>query len=382
MALMAIIGDLYAGACNEAALVGEVAHPGFREISEVFAAADLVVANLESPVTLLATPRVKVGPNLRAAPAALRGVARCGIGVLNLANNHIMDHEEQGLASTLATCREYGIATVGAGRDLAQAGALLRLEVGGVQVGLLCVAERDGVVATETTAGPFPADPVKIHRWFLDCAPKCDRIVVLVHGGLEHFPFPTPRLRDFCRFLVDCGADAVICQHTHIVGCSEVHAGVPIVYGQGNFLFDYPVAPASWWEGLIVELELAMGGPVMVRYRPVTSQQGVPGVRLAEGASGAAILAGFLRRSAQLGDAAEFDRIWRRHCSANRIWYLDWLDALPLLLRKADSRLKISAWLRPRARCRSQHNVIACESHRDVLLAGLEDRGWPRDGRR
>ncbi len=379
---MSIVGDLYVGGCNEAPLAGEDLPLEFHEIREVFQAADVVVANLESPITEIATPISKLGPNLRAVPGALRGVARCGVGVLNLANNHIMDHGLRGLERTLAACREFGLVTVGAGRDLAHAGALVRCDVGGLQVGLLCVAEHDGTVATASSSGPFPADPVRVHRWFREHGTQCDRVVVLVHGGLEHFPYPTPRLRDFCRFVVDCGASAVVCQHTHIVGCGEVYAGAPIVYGQGNFLFDYPVALGTWWQGLVVDLELTAAGPVSAHLRPVVSQRGVPGVRVAAGPAATAILEGYQVRSAQLQSDEHFLQIWRSHCTAGRIWYLDWLDGLPRLLKKVDHRLTVSKYLRSRARCRAQHNVIACESHRDVLLEALADHGWRREDRR
>ena len=33
------------------------------------------------------------------------------------------------------------------------------------------------------------------------------------------------------------GADVVLCQHSHCIGCYEQYEGAHILYGQGNFHF-------------------------------------------------------------------------------------------------------------------------------------------------
>jgi poly-gamma-glutamate synthesis protein (capsule biosynthesis protein) len=39
--------------------------------------------------------------------------------------------------------------------------------------------------------------------------------------------------------MAEKGADLVLCQHTHCVGAREEYKGAELVYGQGNFLFDF-----------------------------------------------------------------------------------------------------------------------------------------------
>lgn len=47
------------------------------------------------------------------------------------------------------------------------------------------------------------------------------RVIVLFYAGVEYVPFPSPNQRTRCQFLVEAGADAVICQHSHMGGPIE-----------------------------------------------------------------------------------------------------------------------------------------------------------------
>ena len=66
---------------------------------------------------------------------------------------------------------------------------------------------------------------------------ECDYVIVLYHGVKEYYQYPSPRLRKVCRKLTGKGADLVLCQHTHCVGCEEDYAGGKIICGHGNFIF-------------------------------------------------------------------------------------------------------------------------------------------------
>ena len=72
--------------------------------------------------------------------------------MLNLANNHILDHGPQGLESTLQAAEAAGIATFGAGRDREEAAAILVRTVGGIRIGILGVAEHEFSIATADVA--------------------------------------------------------------------------------------------------------------------------------------------------------------------------------------------------------------------------------------
>lgn len=94
-----------------------------------FDRADLTIVNLECPLIREESPIEKTGPNLGAPVDCVKGLKAMGIDVIGMANNHILDHGEQGLRNTIKVCREAGMRVVGAGENLADAGEILSLQV-------------------------------------------------------------------------------------------------------------------------------------------------------------------------------------------------------------------------------------------------------------
>ena len=83
---------------------------------------------------------------------------------------------------------------------------------------------------------------------------NCDILIVLYHGGREHYRYPTPELQRVFHKFAECGADVVIAQHTHCIGCAEEYQGKTLIYGQGNFLFDNSDIE-EWQTSLLVEVQ-------------------------------------------------------------------------------------------------------------------------------
>lgn len=61
--------------------------------------------------------------------------------------------------------------------------------------------------------------------------------IVIVHGGFEYSPDPSPYQRHLALRLADKKPKAIVFIHSHVVGQKEVRGGVPIYYGLGNFVF-------------------------------------------------------------------------------------------------------------------------------------------------
>lgn len=77
---------------------------------------------------------------------------------------------------------------------------------------------------------------------------------MLYHGGREFYRYPSPGLQHRFRRMADKGADLVVAQHTHCVGCCEKYNNSTLVYGQGNFIFDYG-DDEYWNTGLLIEVD-------------------------------------------------------------------------------------------------------------------------------
>src|SRR5512140_1986021 len=87
---------------------------GFRAMMEELKTSDLVIANLETPLSTRGNPVPKYR-NLRSDPAVIQDVKALGIQAVTLANNHMMDYGPEALADTLVTCDAAQIARCGAG---------------------------------------------------------------------------------------------------------------------------------------------------------------------------------------------------------------------------------------------------------------------------
>ncbi len=209
-----------------------------KEVLETLSKADYRICNLETPLVNQETPIPKCGPNLIASEASIRGIRDVGINLVTLANNHVMDQGEQGLDSTCRVLDDASIRYVGAGRNLSEAARPYVFEQKGKRFGVYACAEHEFSIAQVNAPGANPFDPLESFEHIQELRKKCDYVIVLYHGGKEYYRYPSPWLQRVCRKFVDKGANLVLCQHSHCIGCSETYENGTILYGQGNFLFD------------------------------------------------------------------------------------------------------------------------------------------------
>jgi len=115
------------------------------ETAPFLRSADIAFANLESPIG----DKGRFINMFQAPPEAVEGLAFAGFDVVSLANNHALDYHIDGMLETMRLLREYGIAYIGAGRDIQEARSPLIMEVKGVKVGFLSYTEMWFVHARE-----------------------------------------------------------------------------------------------------------------------------------------------------------------------------------------------------------------------------------------
>jgi poly-gamma-glutamate synthesis protein (capsule biosynthesis protein) len=205
--------------------------------------------------------------------------------------------------------------------------------------------------------------------------PQCDYLVVLYHGGIEHYEYPSPLLQKKCRKMVEVGADLVLCQHSHCVGAAETYRGGTIVYGQGNTVYGYRARSPGWNRGLVVlvRLEEARERRVTIEYVPIVA--GEHGIDLMPAEQARSFLDEWHERSRQAADAAFLCHCWRRFCRDQAAHYLPLLYGLGRTLNYANRKLRnrlVDVLYTPK-RMRITCNLIRCEAHHEVLQAILED---------
>ena len=332
---------------------------------------DFRIFNLEVPLSDFEKPISKDGPALIAPASTIKGIKLIGTDVLTLANNHILDQNEQGLFQTIEILDNNGIKHIGAGKNLEEAAIPLILEKNGLKIGIYACAENEFTIAGEKSAGANPFDPLESPDHIASLKTKSDYVIVLHHGGKEHYRYPTPGLRKVCRKMVDKGADLVVCQHSHCIGAFEKYNEATIVYGQGNFLFDRN--DNEFWEtGLL--LKVLVGEKLSVEYIPFRKRGN--GVQYAEKAGEDSIMGLFKLRSEQILKPGFVESEFARYCDENGQYYMAVFAGFGRIVRNIDKLFKgfFTGLLYSRRKALMIQNHVECESQRETVLGYLNNK--------
>lgn len=229
------------------------------DVHNLISSSDYSIVNFECPVVSSnAKPIVKQGPSLGCTPKGVESLKYAGFDCVTLANNHFLDYGNDGVAETIATLEKYKIDHVGGGQNLQEASKILYKDINGKRLAIVNCCEHEFSIASEDKAGSNPLQPTHQYYAIKEARGCADRVLVIVHGGHEHFQLPSPRMVETYRFFIDAGADAIVNHHQHCYSGYEVYQGKPIFYGLGNFCFDLPsMHSGKWTEGYMVTIDFS-----------------------------------------------------------------------------------------------------------------------------
>lgn len=353
---------------------GEVSELVGERLYTILKAADYRIFNLEVPLSDQESPIGKNGPNLIAHTNTVNGIKALGVDLFTLANNHIMDHGEQGFVNTIKTLGSAGIERVGAGSNLDEASHPFYFEVKGKKYGVYACAEHEFSIAGNNTPGANPFDPLESLDHVANMKKNCEYAIVLYHGGKEYYRYPSPQLQRVCRKMIEKGANLVICQHSHCVGCMEDYMDGTIVYGQGNFIFVKEEKDDEYWNsGVIVQID----DSGEIDFIPIERKGN--GIRLSEGDSGKAIIKSFKERSEEIKNPEMIELRYRKLAQEYTPSYLLCFLGLSenYIFRAADKlserqlRKIVSKKIKEKYGIRIR-NYVECEAHRELLIEGLK----------
>jgi Bacterial capsule synthesis protein PGA_cap len=199
--------------------------------------ADVSMVNLDTPLTNATQVLPGKKSNLKAAPDRVNVLTHGGVDLVNLANNNTMDYQGAGLAETISTLNQAGIATVGAGQSAAAARRPVIMDVKGQRVAYLSYYDSDLHAATDGMAGTNPRRNDRIAADIKAIRTQVNWVVVNFHWGEAMAKYPGDWQIDLARFTVDQGADLVVGHHAKVLQGAEIYKGRPIAYSLGNFIF-------------------------------------------------------------------------------------------------------------------------------------------------
>ncbi len=217
---------------------------------------DIRLVNLECPLTNTENKLSKIGPCIKGEPSTFKGIKDAGFNLINLANNHILDYGEKGLRDTIEICKNERVDYLGAGKNLTEASKLYIKEINSIKIAILSMAEHEWSIAGKNSYGANPLDLIDAIGNIQKYSAQYDHLIIIIHGGMEDYPYPTPNMQKVARFFANQGASLVVYQHTHIAGCYEVYNDIPLIYGHGNLIFDKDGVKDNWHTGFLIKIIL------------------------------------------------------------------------------------------------------------------------------
>jgi len=224
-------------------------------LEEFFQQADLVLVNLEGPITDNQSVSVGSQPGSRNnfiftfAPQILAALKKANINLVNLGNNHILNFGVAGYQETKDYLEQANI------RFFGQIGEQVEAE----EQYLSFIWREKGITIGFVNFNQFSGGKVEgemdvVLQEIKRLRPEVDWLVVYPHWGNEYVLEPNQVIKNWAQQFVDVGADLVIGAHPHVEQINEVYQGKEIYYSLGNLVFDQYFQPEVR-QGLVLEIE-------------------------------------------------------------------------------------------------------------------------------
>jgi poly-gamma-glutamate synthesis protein (capsule biosynthesis protein) len=228
--------------------------PGYPlgAIAPLLRQADLVIVNLECAIT--ATHRQWHGAPkafyFGAPPEAVESLAGANVSLVNLANNHALDYDVQGLLDTLDTLDIHTIRHAGAGRnaDAAHQPAIVQCKGQYFGMAAFCDHQEDFAAASGRPGIAWldlEDEPAALaafaHALSTLSAARVTWPILSLHWGPNMVWHPSIRFRRLAHAAVDMGWKIVYGHSAHVFHGVELYRGCPILYATGDLVDDYYV---------------------------------------------------------------------------------------------------------------------------------------------
>jgi hypothetical protein len=257
----------------------------FESVKSYLQGADILFGNFESTMTDYPYSSKGGGGGMlfafRTPPSYAKIFKDVGFDILNIANNHSYDFNEQGFNDTIKNINSNGMKAVGK-RD-----QIVYQKVKGVNVAFIGFSNYGEVHNSllELKAG---AEVVKKAKQ------KADIVVISVHAGAEGTGAQNVNNRNeffygenrgnmvlFSRTMIDAGADLILGHGPHVTRALELYKGKLIAYSLGNFMGYRTLSTAgALGQSLILDVKMTPQGDfVSGKIIPIElSSQGIPSV--------------------------------------------------------------------------------------------------------
>ncbi len=234
----------------------------FSGVRELFSQADMVVGNLEAPLTAHnLDPNDPESVVLRGHPRHAKLLSDVGFRVLQVANNHTVQHGSEGFRETVSALADAGIQAVGLNQQ-----ELISLETGGERIGVMAASDvPDNTDKSQDSYQRLDAEFVEKVKASIKMV---DHLFLMLHWGLESSTSTLEYQRKLIRELSDLGVRGIIGSHPHLFYEVWQEGATVSAPSLGNFVFDLCWDQRLLKSGILdVEIE---DGEIQARVHPVT----------------------------------------------------------------------------------------------------------------
>lgn len=253
--------------------------PSFQYIKEMVSEADISLGILEGA---LAGGEPTGYPIFNSPDEVIDSLRDTGIDVVNYANNHIYDYDDEGLQRTIEITKEKGLDVLGV-KSTEEEKSYLVKEVDGVKIGFVSYVFETAAVNGYKTIN---SNPVSINSENLintfnynDLESFYNRIaseisamkaegvefiIASMHWGEEYNTYIEATQNEIAKKLNELGVDIILGGHPHVIQpyeiiCNESGHSTFVIYSQGNSLSnqsEQEIGVAESEDGIMIKFTL------------------------------------------------------------------------------------------------------------------------------
>ena len=246
-------------------------HDNFEYVKPWLKQADLVLGDFEGTVN---KDHYLAGYPLFNAPGeVMDAIKDAGYQVLDLAHNHILDSQIEGVVSTADAIEKAGMTPVGVYTHEARDKAPLVIkEVNGIKVAILAYSYGFNGIEQSISQEDYnrylsDLDEDKMKAEIERAEKEADITIIMPQMGVEYQIEPTEEQKKLYHKMIDWGADIIFGGHPHVVEPAETVEKNGdkklIIYSMGNFISNQrietmqDVENAKWTErGVLMDVTI------------------------------------------------------------------------------------------------------------------------------
>ncbi len=207
--------------------------PWIYKLNNYTKESDLVIANLESP---LVDSRSILKETFCGYPDFANFLKKGGIDVVNIANNHILEHDSAGYYQTIEYLKRANVGIIGLQEDGKSKVSYLHIK--NVKIGIAGFSNVDLEVIDDEKHFAILRENEVLNVIEEMKSSNADLKILSFHWGNEYIHVPSLNQRELAYKFIKAGADIIVGHHPHVIQPYEKYMDGHIFYSLGNFMFD------------------------------------------------------------------------------------------------------------------------------------------------